>query len=37
MLQTVTVKLHLRGIFKKLECETRMKTVLKARAEGLVD
>jgi len=36
-LQTVTVKLHLRSIYRKLDCDNRTKAVLKARDGGLVD
>lgn len=35
-LQVVTVKLHIRGIFKKLDCENRTQAVLKAGQMGFI-
>lgn len=36
-LKTVTVKLHVRGIFKKLECDNRTRAVILAKEWGVLD
>lgn len=36
-LKIVTIKLHIRGIFKKLECNNRTRAVIMARELGIVD